>query len=333
MKTIIIAEAGVNHNGDFEKAIQLVDIAKDAGADYIKFQTFKSENLASRFAQIAKYQNNSNYKDESQLELLRKLELSYDSHDKLIKYCNTKGINFLSTAFDLESVDFLHSLNLDLFKIPSVEITNFPYLKKIAGFGKPVILSTGMANLGEIESAINTLIKYQFDKKRITVLHCNTEYPTPFEDVNLKAMISIRDAFGVNVGYSDHTPGIEVSIAAVAMGAIVIEKHFTIDKNLPGPDHKASLDPNELKNLVSSIRNIEKAIGDGIKKPSNSEIKNMTIARKSIIAKRNISKGEKFSEENCTSKRPGNGISPMRWEEVMGKVAYRDFQFDELIEL
>lgn len=332
-KTIIIAEAGVNHNGDILKALQLIDIAVEVGADYIKFQTFCSEELTSSIAKKAKYQLQTTASNESQLAMLKKLELSKEIHFQLIDYCKHRNISFLSTAFDLGSLNFLKSLNLDLFKIPSGEITNYPYLEQISKYKKPIILSTGMANLSEIEAALDVLLSNGLSRDQITVLHCNTEYPTPFHDVNLKAMLSIRDAFRVKVGYSDHTAGIEVSLAAVAMGACVIEKHFTIDKNLPGPDHKASLEPNELRALVQGIRNIEKAMGDGIKRPSESERKNISIARKSIIAKRKISKGEILSEENCTTKRPGNGISPMKWNDVKGKKAFREFSPDELIEI
>jgi N,N'-diacetyllegionaminate synthase len=332
-KTLIIAEAGVNHNGDIQKAYQLIDIAVKAGADYVKFQTFQSDKLSSTIAKKANYQLIATDSNESQIDMLKKLELSKEDHFLLLAYCNKKRISFLSTAFDLESLHFLNSLNMDFFKIPSGEITNYPYLKQIASYKKPIILSTGMANMCEIESAIDVLITYGLNRDHITVLQCNTEYPTPFEDVNLKAMLSIRDAFGVKVGYSDHTTGIEISLAAVALGACVIEKHFTMNKNLPGPDHRASLEPQELESLVFGIRNIELAIGNGIKRASNSEVKNIPIARKSIIAKRNIQKGETFSDENCTTKRPGNGISPMRWSEIMGKRAIRDFAFDELIEL
>ncbi|MCW7497015.1 N-acetylneuraminate synthase [Leptospira levettii] len=332
-KTLIIAEAGVNHNGDFQKALQLIDIAVEAGADYVKFQTFVSENLSSYIAKKAEYQLQTTDSNESQLAMLKKLELSKDNHFQLIEYCKKRNISFLSTAFDLESLEFLNSLQLDIFKIPSGEITNYPYLIKISKYKKPIILSTGMANLSDIEAALDVLLSNGLNRDQITVLHCNTEYPTPFPDVNLKAMLSIRDAFGVKVGYSDHTAGIEVSLAAVAMGASVIEKHFTIDKNLPGPDHKASLEPHDLKTLIKGIRIIEIAMGDGIKRPSVSEKKNIAIARKSIIASRKISKGETLSEENCTTKRPGNGISPMKWNEVIGKKATRDFSTDEMIEM
>ena len=330
-KVFIIAEAGVNHNGDINLAKKLIDVAKEAGADAVKFQTFKAENLVSKSAKKADYQVENTGNNESQYEMIKKLELSFDDFIELKKYCDEKGIMFLSTPFDDESIEFLNNLGIEIFKIPSGEITNLPYLRKIGKLEKKVILSTGMADLGEIEDALDVLINSGTKKENITVLHANTEYPTPFEDVNLKAMQTISCAFDVDVGYSDHTMGIEVPIAAVAMGAKVIEKHFTLDRNLEGPDHRASLEPDELKAMVSTIRNIEKALGNGIKKPSKSEKKNIEVARKSIVAKRDIKKGEKFSEENLTVKRPGNGISPMRWDEIIGKVANRDYKEDELI--
>lgn len=332
--TLIIAEAGVNHNGSIELAKQLVDKAVEAGVDYIKFQTFKTEKLVAKSAQMASYQKkNIGTEDNSQFAMLKKLELSPEQHDELIAYCKEKGIKFFSTAFDLDSIDYLHSLNLGLWKIPSGEITNYPYIKKIAQYGEPVIVSTGMCEMKDIENAVATLIKWGTKKEDIIILHCNTEYPTPYQDVNLKAMDSIREKFGVEVGYSDHTKGIEVPIAAVALGATVIEKHFTLDRNMEGPDHKASLVPYELKAMVSAIRNIEKAVGDGIKKVTDSEKGNIAVARKSIVASRNIKKGEILSEDNLTVKRPGTGISPMHWEEVLGQVAKRDFYEEELIEL
>ena len=330
-KVFIIAEAGVNHNGDINLAKKLIDEAVKAGADAVKFQTFKAENLVSKNAKKADYQVENTGNNESQYEMIKKLELSFDDFIELKKYCDEKGIMFLSTPFDDESIEFLNNLGIEIFKIPSGEITNLPYLRKIGKLEKKVILSTGMADLGEIEDALDVLINSGTKKENITVLHANTEYPTPFEDVNLKAMQTISCAFDVDVGYSDHTMGIEVPIAAVAMGAKVIEKHFTLDRNLEGPDHRASLEPDELKAMVSTIRNIEKALGNGIKKPSKSEKKNIEVARKSIVAKRDIKKGEKFSEENLTVKRPGNGISPMRWDEIIGKVANRDYKEDELI--
>ncbi|TGL45830.1 N-acetylneuraminate synthase [Leptospira perdikensis] len=332
-KTTIIAEAGVNHNGVIEKAFQLIDVASEAGADYVKFQTFNSEKLSSKIAKKAAYQKVTTDSEESQLDMLKKLELSKEAHYKLIDYAKQKKIKFLSTAFDLESLDFLKTLDLDLFKIPSGEITNYPYLKMISTFKKEIILSTGMANLSDIEQALDVLTSNGLVRSDITVLHCNTEYPTPFEDVNLRAMLSIRDAFGTKIGYSDHTSGIEISIAAVALGATVIEKHFTLDKNLPGPDHKASLDPGELTRLIESIRNVELSLGDGIKRPSKSEVKNIPIVRKSIIALRDIRAGEIFSEENCTVKRPAEGISPMRWNDVMGRTANKAFKMDDIIEI
>ncbi|MCW7462976.1 N-acetylneuraminate synthase [Leptospira limi] len=333
MKTLIIAEAGVNHNGDINIAKQMIEIAKEAGADIVKFQTFQADAIASAKATRANYQIQNMKEDGSQLSMLKKLELDHSAHKELISYCGKVGIEFLSTAFDLKSLDLLKSLGITLWKIPSGEITNLPYLRKIGSFKEQIILSTGMSNLAEIENAISVLEKSGTERKNITVLHCNTDYPTPFEDVNLNAMNSIKSAFHVNVGYSDHTAGIEVSIAAVALGASLIEKHFTLDKNMSGPDHKASLEPKELKAMISSIRNIEKSMGNGIKVPSQSETKNITIARKSIIASKDISVGELFSEDNLTTKRPGTGISPMNWDLVIGQPAKRNFQADELIEL
>lgn len=332
--TIIIAEAGVNHNGSIELAKQLVDKAVEAGADYIKFQTFKAVNLVTKNARQAEYQkNNIGGGDDTQYQMLKKLELSQKEHLELIGYCQQRGIHFFSTAFDFDSIEFLDSLHLNLWKIPSGEITNYPYIKQIAQKQGDVILSTGMSTAEDIQNAVDVLLRWGKTKDQITILHCNTEYPTPFEDVNLLAMQTIKERFGTQVGYSDHTRGIEVPIAAVALGATVIEKHFTLDRNLPGPDHKASLEPNELKAMVSAIRNIEKALGSSEKKVTDSERKNIAIARKSIVAARNISKGEIFTEDNLTVKRPGTGISPMRWEEVLGTRAVRDFQEDELIEI
>lgn len=332
--TLIIAEAGVNHNGSMELAKKLIDAAAEAEVDYVKFQTFKTENLVSKFAKKADYQRkNTTGGDENQYAMLKKLELSTEQHKELISYCNGKGIKFFSTAFDLESIDFLASLRLGLWKIPSGEITNYPYMKKIAQYGEPIILSTGMSTLSEIEDAISLFIKYGVSKEQITVLHCNTEYPTPMCDVNLNAMRTLKDKLGVNIGYSDHTQGIEIPIAAVALGARVIEKHFTLDRTLSGPDHKASLEPTELKAMVSGIRNIEMALGDGFKRVSDSEKKNIVIARKSIVAACMIKKGEFFNENNLTVKRPGNGISAMGWEKVIGKIARKNFQADDLIEL
>jgi len=333
MSVFIIAEAGVNHNGSLEFAKKLVDAAVEAGADAVKFQTFKAENLVSKEAKKAEYQVKNTGNNESQYDMLKKLELGFDEFIELKRYCDEKGIMFLSTPFDFESIEFLDKLGLEIFKIPSGEITNYPYLREIAKLKKRVILSTGMANLCEIEQAVDVIEKYGTNRENIIILHANTEYPTPMEDVNLKAMLTIKEAFKVNVGYSDHTLGIEVPVAAVAMGAVVIEKHFTLDKNMEGPDHKASLEPDELKAMVKAIRNIETALGNGIKKPSKSESKNIEIARKVIVAKKDIKKGEKFSEENLTVKRAGKGVSPMKWEEIIGKVANRNFKEDEKIEL
>jgi len=332
-KTFIIAEAGVNHNGNIEIAKKMIEVAKECGADAIKFQTFKAEKVISRYAPKAEYQKQTTGETDSQLEMVKKLELSFDDFVALKEYCDKLNIMFLSTPFDFESIDFLNDLGLEIFKIPSGEITNLPYLEKIGKLGKKVILSTGMADLGEIEDALDILISCGTKKENITVLHCNTEYPTPYEDVNLLAMLTIKEAFKVKVGYSDHTLGIEIPIAAVALGASVIEKHFTLDKNMEGPDHKASLEPHELKAMIDAIVNIEKALGNGMKKPSKSELKNKDIVRKSIVAKREIKKGEIFTEDNITVKRPGTGISPMRWYEVLGKVAPKDYKEDELIKI
>jgi N,N'-diacetyllegionaminate synthase len=332
-KVIIIAEAGVNHNGDYELAKKLVVAAKQAGADYVKFQTARPELVISRYAPKAEYQMGTTKKEESQLDMCRAIHLPLTDYAPLKKYCDENEISFISTPFDLESIDVLAPLGMDFWKIPSGEITNLPYLKKIARLHQPVIMSTGMSNLGDIEAALKVLTDNGLIEDQITLLHCNTEYPTPYEDVNLRAMITLKEAFGVNVGYSDHTKGIEVSLAAVAMGATVIEKHFTLDCNLPGPDHKASLEPDELEQLVKSIRHLEKAFGSPIKQVSRSEKKNMTVARKSLIAAVDIKKGEKFTDKNMTVKRPGNGISPMLWDEVTGRIAPRDFKEDELIEL
>ena len=331
---LIIAEAGVNHNGSLELAKQLIDKAVEAGVDIIKFQTFKSEKLVSKTARQAEYQQrNIGKKDEGQLAMLKKLELSQADHEELISYCNERGIRFFSTAFDMDSIDYLYSLDMGLWKIPSGEITNYPYLRKIAQYKEPVILSTGMCELSDIEAAMKVLLDFGVQKEQITILHCNTEYPTPFADVNLKAMLEIGEKFGVQIGYSDHTKGIEVPIAAVALGATVIEKHFTLDKNMEGPDHKASLEPDELKAMVSAIRNIEQALGSGHKTISESERKNIEIARKSIVAARPIEAGELLTEENLTVKRPGNGISPMRWNEVVGTCAVQSFNEEDPIQL
>lgn len=332
-KVLIIAEAGVNHNGDIDIAKKLVDVAAESGADIVKFQTFKSENCVSKNAQKAEYQLQTTNKQESQLDMIKKLELDLETHNILISYCKQKNIEFLSTPFDMESVDLLHNLGLKIFKIPSGEITNLPYLRKIGKYNKQVILSTGMANLGEIESAIAVLVDSGTKRENITLLQCNTEYPTPFADVNLKAIKSLKKAFRLPVGYSDHTPGIAIPLAAVGMGAKVIEKHFTLDKNMEGPDHKASLEPCELKAMVQGIREIELALGDGIKQTSASEAKNKPIARKSIVANCAIKKGEILSESNLYTKRPAGGISPMEWDKVIGTKAVRDFEPDEMIEL
>lgn len=330
-KVFIIAEAGVNHNGSIELAKQLIDVASQAGADAVKFQTFKAEKLVSKNAQKAEYQKQTTDKTESQFDMIKKLELDLDTHKELISYCESKNILFLSTPFDHDSIELLNDLGLEIFKIPSGEITNLPYLRHIGKLGKKVILSTGMADIGEIEDALDILIEAGTSKEDITILHANTMYPTPMEDVNLKAMLTIGNTFDVPFGYSDHTLGIEVDIAAVAMGASCIEKHFTLDKTMEGPDHKASLEPDELKAMIKAIRNIELALGSNMKKPSKSEMPNMQIARKSIVASKNIQKGEIFTEENLTIKRPGNGISPMRWDEVIGTVASQDYKEDELI--
>ncbi len=331
--TFIIAEAGVNHNGSLQLAKRLVDVAVESGADAVKFQTFKTENVVCRGAHKAAYQQQTTSTDESQYEMLKKLEIDKDAHLELISYCRSNSIQFLSTPFDHDSIDMLNSFDMSIFKIPSGEITNLPYLRHIGDLGKEVILSTGMADIGEIEDALDVLLQCGLSKNKITVLHATTEYPCPLEEVNLRAMHTISAAFGVKVGYSDHTRGIEVPIAAVAMGASVIEKHFTLDRNMPGPDHKASLEPDELKAMVKAIRHIECALGDGIKKPSRSEVLNIPVARKSIVAARYIKTGEPFSAENLTVKRPGYGISPMRWDEVVRRQAVRDFEIDELIEL
>ncbi len=333
MKTIIIAEAGVNHNGDLELAKSLIAAAKEAGADIVKFQTFKASNLVTRGASKAAYQKATTSTSESQFEMVRKLELSREDHEILIEECNKQGIEFFSTAFDPASFDMLYDLGVRQVKIPSGELTNLPLLRYVTRLGLPVLLSTGMANLGEIEAAIDAIEQAGTPRSLITVLHCTTEYPTPMVDVNLTAMLSMKSALGVQVGYSDHTQGIEIPVAAVALGAKVIEKHFTLDKNLPGPDHQASLEPHELKAMVDAIRNIEQALGDGIKRPTPSELKNKPIARKSLVAVANIRVGESFSADNVAAKRPGTGISPMLWDHVIGKVAKRDFSIDELIEL
>jgi len=328
----IIAEAGVNHNGKIDIARKMIDAAKEVGADAIKFQTFKAESMVTRGARKADYQKNTTPGNESHFEMIKKLELGREEHNELINYCKEKNILFLSSAFDLAGIDLLNELGIEIFKIPSGEITNLPYLRKLGALNKRLIMSTGMADLGEIEEALNVLTESGTPLRNVTVLHCNTEYPTPFEDVNLKAMLTIQHAFpGIAVGYSDHTNGIEVPIAAVALGASVIEKHFTLDRNLPGPDHRASLEPFELAAMISSIRNIEKALGTGIKKSSPSELKNIPIARKSIVAAVPIKKGELFTDANITVKRPGTGISPMRWDEIVGCRSKKNYSIDEVI--
>lgn len=332
-KVIIIAEAGVNHNGSYGLARKMIVAAKESGADYIKFQTAVPELVISKYAVQADYQKANTGIEESQLEMCRKIHLPLDDYYRLKLDCEQVGIKFLSTPFDLVSVDVLKKLQMDFMKIPSGEITNLPYLRKIGGLGIPVILSTGMSNLGEIEEALSVLEEKGLRREKIILLHCNTEYPTPYEDVNLRAMQTLAQRFGTFVGYSDHTLGIEIPVAAVALGAKVIEKHFTLDRSLEGPDHKASLEPQELKAMVEGIRHVERALGSGVKQVSHSEKKNMDIARKSIVACCLIKAGELFTEENITVKRPGNGISPMRWDEVLGKRAPRDFREDELIEL
>lgn len=332
-KVFIIAEAGVNHNGSLGCAKDMVKVAAKAGVDAIKFQTFRAETLVTRDAIKADYQIKASGQSETQFEMLKKLELSVESHSELMETCRLNQIEFLSTAFDLTTIDLLVTMGLKKWKIPSGEITNLPYLRKIASLGQEIIMSTGMSDLGEIQDALMVFMTSGISPDKITILHCNTEYPTPMQDVNLNAMQTIKYAFpGIHVGYSDHTEGIEVPIAAVAMGATIIEKHFTLDKNMPGPDHKASLEPDELKAMVHAIRNIEKALGTGIKKPSPSELKNKPIARKSIVAARNIRKGESFTKENLTIKRPGTGISPMRWDEVLKIKASRNFNEDDIVE-
>lgn len=330
-RVFIIAEAGDNHNGSYENALKLVDKAVEAGADCVKFQTFITENVISKFAEKAEYQKENTNAEETQFEMVKKLELSFDEFRKIKEYCDEKKILFLSTPFDLDSIDFLQSIDIPFWKIPSGEITNLPYLIKIAKTGKDVIMSTGMCQMEEIKEALEILKENGAGK--VTLLHCNTEYPTPFCDVNLNAMKTIKEECHLEVGYSDHTIGIEVPIAAVAMGACVIEKHFTLDKNMEGPDHKASLEPEELKEMVIGIRTIEKAMGNGKKCPSESEQKNIIIARKSIVANCDIKKGEILTEDKLYIKRPGNGISPMKWYEVIGKEAIKDFKKDELIVL
>ena len=328
-RILIIAEAGVNHNGSMELAKKLIDTAKECGADIVKFQTAKLSSLVSKSAPMAEYQKENTGKEESQKDMLSKLLLPFEDYKILADSCRNVGIKFLSTPFDAESIDFLDPL-LDIWKVPSGEITNYPYLVKVAKTNKDIILSTGMCTMAEVEDAVNVLRDNGAGK--ITILHCTTNYPTPMEDVNLKAMLTLREKFGCDVGYSDHTRGIEVPIAAAALGATVLEKHFTLDRNMEGPDHKASLEPDELRDMVLAVRNIEKALGDGNKTPTEAELANRLVARKSIIAARDIRKGEIFTEDNLTTKRPGNGISPMKWNEVIGKVAGRDYEEDEMID-
>ncbi len=330
-KVFIIAEAGVNHNGSIKLAKKLIDVACESGVDAVKFQTFKTENLVSTNASKADYQKETTNSEESQFDMIKKLELDIDTHNELIAYCKKKNIMFLSTPFDHDSIELLNDLGLEIFKIPSGEITNLPYLRHIGQLNKKVILSTGMADIGEIEDALDILTEAGTKRENIIILHANTEYPTPYKDVNLNAMVTIGKTFDIPFGYSDHTLGIEVDIAAAAMGACCIEKHFTLDKTMEGPDHKASLEPEELKAMVKSIRNIELALGSSIKKPSKSEAKNINIARKSIIAKEDIKKGDIFDENNLAIKRPGNGISPMRWDEIVGTTAQKNYKKDELI--
>ena len=330
-KTLIIAEAGVNHNGSLKMAEELANEAKEAGADIVKFQTFNPNAITSKYAQMAQYQRENIGKIKSQKEMLAELTLSDEEFVELARHCQEIGIQFLSTPFDIPSINFLRSLGCELWKIPSGEITNYPYLVEIAKTGKRVIMSTGMSTLAEVSEAVKLLNTHGAGK--ISLLHCTTQYPTPYVDVNLNAMLTLKNTFNVEVGYSDHTRGIEIPIAAVAMGATIIEKHFTLDRNMEGPDHKASLEVNELKQMIMSIRNVEKALGNGEKKPADIEISNMKIARKSIVAKKNIKKGDILSEENITTKRPGNGINPMLWTSVLGTRAKRNFEEDELIEI
>lgn len=332
-KIFIIAEAGVNHNGSIEIARRMIDVAVEAGADAVKFQTSEADKVISKFAPKAEYQKKTTGELESQLEMAKKLVLDKEEHIELINDCRRKGIMFLSTPFDLGSIDLLNGLGLETFKIPSGEITNLPFLRKIGSLRKKIIMSTGMADIEEIRAALSILVKSGTPKEDITILHCNTEYPTPLEDVNLKAMLTIKEVLKINVGYSDHTLGIEIPIAATALGAGIIEKHFTLDREMEGPDHKVSLNPDELKIMVKAIRGIEKALGDGRKRPSPSELKNRPIVRKSIVAAANIKKGEVFTEENIIAKRPASGISPIEWDSVIGKIARKNFDEDEIIEL
>lgn len=331
-KVFLIAEAGVNHNGDRDRALRLVDAAADAGADAVKFQTFHTEAVVTRRAGMAEYQKQNTGNEETQFAMIKRLELNADDHHALVERAKQRGILLFSTAFDLASVDFLQQLNIPVWKIPSGEITNYPYLVRIAGMGKPIIISTGMAMVAEIDEAINVLLQNGAEREQLCILHCNTEYPTPWQDVNLRAMANLGKLFGADYGYSDHTLGTEIPVAAVALGARVIEKHFTLDRNLPGPDHKASLEPDELASMVRAVRNVELALGDGIKRPSASESKNRPIARKSMVAACVIKKGEVFSEHNLAIKRPGDGISPMQWPHLLGRAATRDYDVEDRIE-
>jgi len=331
-KVFIVAEAGVNHNGNTDMALRLVDAAAAAGCDAVKFQTFRAHALVSRHAQTAAYQK-ANGGGESQLEMLKKLELPYDRHQRLKDHAADRGILFFSTAFDMESIDMLRELDIPLWKIPSGEITNYPYLVRVAQMGKPVLLSTGMSTRAEVAEAVDVLTGHGTDRDRLCILHCNTEYPTPMQDVNIRAMAKLGEDFGTAFGYSDHTPGDTIAVAATALGARVVEKHFTLDRTLPGPDHRASLEPGELKAMVNAVRNIEQALGDETKRPSPSEEKNKIIARKSLVAAKPIRAGERFTQENVTAKRPAMGLSPMRWTDVLGRMASRDFAEEELIEL
>jgi len=328
----VIAEAGVNHNGNIDIARKLIDAAVAAGADAVKFQTFKAEKLVSKYAQKAEYQKQTTGNTESQLEMIKRFELSYNDHLSLVDYCSKRGIKFLSTAFDDDSIDFLKTIKMAYWKIPSGEITNLPYLRRVGSIASKVLLSTGMASLGEVEAAIEVLSKSGMQRDNITVLHCTTEYPAPFDEVNLKAMVTMGKAFSLAYGYSDHTEGIAIPIAAVALGASVVEKHFTLDKTMEGPDHKASLEPRELSEMVTAIRMVERALGDGVKRVTPSESKNRAVARKSIVAARKIAKGAVITEADITTKRPGNGISPMEWDNVVGSVATRDYDIDEALQ-
>lgn len=332
-KTIVIAEAGVNHNGDLDTAKRLIEVAAKAGADYVKFQTFNAKDLVTVDAIRADYQIRNSQVDESQFQMIQRLELKHEHHKALIDYSNNCGIKFLSTAFDIKSLDFLNTLGVDFLKIPSGEISNYPFLKAVASYRKRIILSTGMSTLADIDNAISVLLKFGASRKDLTLLHCTTEYPAPVDEVNLTVINTLRTAFGVEVGYSDHTMGIAIPISAVALGASVIEKHFTLDRSMEGPDHKASLEPNELALMIDSIRLVERALGDGIKKVTPSELKNINVARKSLVAADIIRKGEPFTSENIAVKRPGLGISPMRYEEIIGRLASKDFNKDDFIEI